>query len=633
MFEAVRSNKRIAQFILALLVVPFAFFGMDAYFSNGPRGSEVARVGGSKISVVEFDQALREQQARLRQAMGGEVDRAMLDSEAIRRSVVESLVNQRLLALHAAESHLIVTPQQLQQVIAGVPAFQTDGHFSIERYDAAIRAQGMTPAVFEARVAQDLRVQQMSGAVGESAFASRTSARRFLAAQLEERKVREIKFPPDRFVSEVKLAEDAARQYYDANPSRFERPARLRADYVVFDQEAVGHQIAIPDEEVRKYYDANTSRFGQPEERNVRHILITAAADAPADEVAKAAEKAAAILAQLRKNPARFTELAKAESQDPGSAEKGGELGFFGRGVMPKPFDDAAFSLEKGKISDVVRSDFGFHILEVVDIKPATIRSFEAAKGEIVEELKRQAAGRRFAELAEQFTNMVYEQSDSLEPVAEALKLEIRHADWTTREGAIGEFRNEKLLNTLFSEESVKNRRNVEAIEVASGTLVSARVTDFEPAQRLPFEQTKAEIERQLRSEEAAKLAVARGEAALAALVKGEAAPAEWSEVQTLQRGKSALAPAAIEAVFGAPAGKLPAHVGVATPDGGYSVFRIEEVRRPELANDDPRVKSVMQQYQRLIADRDFSAFIASLRARYKVEINDAALRAQPSQQ
>ena len=633
MFEAVRNNKRIAQFILVLLIIPFAFFGMDAYFTDGPRGNEIATVGGSKISAVEFDQALRGQQDRVREAMGGDVDRSLLDSEAMRRSVVENLVNQRLLALHAADNHMTVTPQQLQQVIAGVPAFQADGHFALDRYEAAVRAQGMSPAVFEARLAQDLRIQQIALGVGESAFVARTSAQRFLAAQLEERTVREMTFSPEDFVARVTLGEDAAKQYYEANPSRFERPARVRAEYVVFDEDAVGQQISVSDEEIRRYYEANAVRFSQPEERNARHILITVAADAPDDEVAKAREKAETILGQLRENRARFAELAKTASQDPGSAAQGGELGFFGRGAMVKAFEDVAFALEKGRIGDLVRSDFGFHIIEVIDIKPASVRPFEEVRDEIADELRRQAAGRRFAELVEQFSNMVYEQPDSLEPAAEALKLEIHRTDWITRaDGKVGEFDNEKLLNALFSPESIEKRRNVEAVEVARGTLVSARVIDFEPAQRLPFEQVKAEIEQQLRSEEAAKRATARGEEALAALTKGEEATAEWSDARTLQRSGPSLAPAAIDAVFGAPADKLPAHVGVTMPDGKYSVFRIESVSRPELAKDDPRVEPVMQQYQRLIAERDFNAFLASLRDRYEVEINEAALRgpAQP---
>ncbi|NMG29249.1 SurA N-terminal domain-containing protein [Aromatoleum evansii] len=630
MLESVRNNKRVAQIILALLIVPFAFFGLDSYFQDGPGGTDVATVGKSKISSAEFDQALREQQDRLRESMGGEVDRALLDSEPIRRSVVENLVNQRLLALHAAENRLIVAPQQLQQVIAGVDAFQQDGRFSIERYEAAVRAQGMTPAMFESRLAQDLRMQQVAQAVGDSAFTSRESIRRFLMAQLEERKVSELQFPVSRFAAEVKLADDAARQYYDANGSRFERPARLRAEYVVFNQDAVLGQVSVSDEAARKFYEANAERFSQPEERSARHILISAAADASADEVAKAKERADGILKQLRADPKRFAEIAKAESQDPGSASRGGDLGFFGRGAMVKPFEDAVYGLGKGQVSEVVRSDFGFHIIEVTDIKAAHARPFDEVKGEIVEELKRQEASKKFAEQAEVFSNTVYEQSDSLKPVADALKLQIRTTDWIERVGgAVGDYTNEKLLNSLFADEAVTKGRNVEAVEVSRGTLVSARVVEHQPAQRTPFEQVKDAIEQQLKTEQATKLAAERGEAALAALQKGESVAGEWSAVRTVQRAKPELPQAAISAVFGAPSTKLPAYAGAPTQGGGYSVFRIESVNRIDIAKDDPRLKALEGQYRRLVAERDFNAFLESLRGRYEVQINTAAVRPQ----
>jgi peptidyl-prolyl cis-trans isomerase D len=630
MLEAVRKNKRIAQLILAIIIIPFAFFGMDSYFSDGPAGAELASVGGTKISAAEFDRALREQQDRLRESMGESVDRAMLESEELRRAVLENLVNQRMLALHAATNRMVVTQQQLQEVIASLPAFQSDGRFSLERYENVLRAQGMSPAMFEARLGQDLRVQQLAQSVSESSFAAAASARRFLAAQLEEREIRELRFAPADVMAEVKLADDAAQRFYDANPARFERPARVRAQYVVFDEAALLEQVSVSDEAVQQFYAANPDRFGEPEQRRARHILIPAGSSP--DEEAQARDKATAILARLRSEPARFEELAKAESQDTGSAERGGDLGYFGRGAMAKPFEDAAFGLEKGQLSEPVRSEFGFHIIEVTEIRPATVRPLDAVREEIAGELRSQQASRRFAELADQFANTTYEQSDSLQPVADLLKLEVRQTDWIERDGGkVGPFENEKLLTALFSDDAVKHKRNVEAVEVARGTMVSARVLEFEAAQRLPFDAVRAIIEQQLRAEEATRLVRERGEAALAAVSRGEQVAGEWSAPRKLQRGKPALPAAATQAVFQAPSGKLPAHAGAAMTDGSYAVFRIEKVERPELAGDDPRVKAIAEQYERLMAERDFSAFLAALREQYEVVINTAALN--PRQQ
>lgn len=624
MFEAVRKSKRFAQVVLALIIVPFAFFGMDSYFSDGPGGGEVAKVGGTPIMAVEFEQALRDQQDRLRNESDGQVDSALLQSEELRRSVLQNLVDRRVLALFAAESRLTVTPQQLQQTIAQLPSFQENGQFSLQRYEALLRAQGMSPAMFESRLAQDVRVQQLALPVGEGAFATRDSAQRFLLAQLEEREVRELRFPASRFSAEVKLADDAVQKYYDANAAAFERPPRVKAEYLVFDSAALEQQVSVSDDEVNAFYEANTSRFGQPEERQVRHVLLQLEGD-------EAAVKARAdeLHARLKANPDQFEAVAKEFSQDPGSASRGGDLGYFARGLMDKAFEDAAFALAKGEIGAPVRSEFGFHIIQVTDIRAATTRSLDDAGDEIKAELRKQAAGRQFAELAEQFSNTVYEQPDSLAPAAEILKLEVRQSDWIARDaGGLAEYRNAQLVEALFADDAVKNRRNTQAIDVGGNTLVAARVVEFEAAQRPPLDEIRSAIEQQLRAEEAARLASERGALALAALENGEKVDGEWSAANTVQRGAPALPANAMRAVFSAPSAKLPAYVGVSQFGEGYVIYRIDAVKRPTLTEDDPRIAAVVSQYGRLYAERDFAAFIADLRARYEVETSLAPLSA-----
>ncbi|MBS0555433.1 MAG: SurA N-terminal domain-containing protein [Proteobacteria bacterium] len=622
MFEAVRNNKRVAQVILALLIIPFAFFGLDAYFHNAPGANEVAIVNGKPISEAEFDRALREQQDRLRGAAGGQVDRTLLESEELRRAVLDNLVNQRVLALYGAESRLTVTSAALQQTIAGLEGFQQDGRFSLERYEQVLRAQGMTPAMFEARVAQDVRIQQVATAVGEAAVVPVASARRFLVAQLEERTVSEMRFPAARHVADVKPTDEEISGFYAANPARFERPARLKAEYVVLDMAAVEKQVSVSEEEIRAAYDSNPQRFGQPEERRARHILLQLEAGASDAEAQKVTARAQELVAELRKDPARFAELAKANSQDTGSASRGGDLGFFGRGAMVKAFEDAAFAQKKDEIGEPVRSEFGVHIIQVTDVKPSTIRPFAEVHDQIAGELRAQAAGRRFAELAEQFSNTVYEQADSLAPVAEGLKLQIRRSDWISRGAdALEGYRNERLMSALFGDDVVKNHRNTEAIEVGNNTLVAARAFEYEPAQRPPLEDAKAQIAEQLRTEAAAKKAAETGEATLAALMKGEPSSMAWAAARSLHRAEPGLPGPAMQAVFSAPTAKLPAYVGLAVPGGDYTIYRIDAVKRPELANDDPRIAAVVSQYRRLAAERDFSAFLSELRSRYKVEL------------
>ena len=629
MFEAVRNNKRIAQIILAILIIPFAFFGMDAYFSESATGNEVAQVGGTGISAYDFDQALREQQDRLRTSAGGQVDRALLESAELRRAVLDNLINQRVLALYAAENRLMVTPEQLQATIAGVPAFQEDGRFSLQRYENLVRAQGMTPATFEARLAQDVRVQQIVAAVGDAGFVPEVLARRFLDAQLEERRIRELRFAADRLGADATVSDEQIAAYYEANPARFERPARLQAEYLVFDRASIEQKVAVSDDAVRAFYDGNQQRFGVAEERQARHILLTLADTAEQGEVDKVMAEAKVIVDTLRQDPGKFADIAREKSQDPGSASRGGDLGFFGRGMMVGAFEDAVFALDKGRISDPVRSEFGVHIIEVTDIKPSSIKPLDAVRDEIVAELRGQEAGRRFAELAEQFANTVYEQPDSLAPAAEAIGLEVRTSDWISRESAPEPFNNERLLNAVFGDEAVQKARNTEAIEIGNGTLVSARVKTFEAAKRLPLDEVRSRIADELRREQGRKKALEQGEATLAALGKGESPTATWGEQRTLQRSAPGLPAAAMQAVFSAPAEPLPAHVGVQTPEGDYLIYRIESVQRPQIAAEDPRIAAVASQYAQLLAGRDFGAFITDLRQRYEVNINASALQVQ----
>lgn len=631
MFDAVRKNKRISQVILAIIIVPFAFFGMDAYFSDAPGGVEVAKVDGVPISMMQFDQALREQQDRMRETAGGQVDRAVFESEAFRRSVLENLINQRLLANYAAEGRLVVTAEHLQAVIASMEAFQEDGRFSLSRYEALLRSQGMSPAVFEGRLAQDLRVQQIARSVGESAIVGRESVRPFLLAQLEERVVREIRLPASDFEAEAVVDEAAIKAYYDANAASFERPARVKVEYLVLDEATLAERAVISDEAVEQFYAANLVRFGQPEERRARHILLLADADASEEQSRAAAEKAATLLTRLREDPSQFEALAREASQDPGSARNGGDLGFFARGTMVAPFEDAVFSLQPEQISEVVRSDFGFHIIQLTAIKPTTVRPLAEVRGEIVAELARQEANRQLAAKAELFANTVYEQADSLQPASEALGLEIRTSDWISRvEGSIGGFRHDRLINALFSEDVLTKRHNSEAVEVERGTLVSARVVAFEEAQRPALETVKDEIVTRLRTQAAQTLARERGEALLAQLRKGETPAVTWSEPRPLTRSEPDRA--VVQSIFGVPATAVPAHVGVATADGGFAVFHVESVKRPELAEDDPRLQALARDYQRLAGQREFLAFMDALRDRHDIEIRAAALRSEPRQ-
>ncbi len=626
MFDAVRNNKRIVQVFLALITLPFAFFGVDSYIRNAGTGDDVAKIGDIKISQQQFQQALREQSDRLRNQLGAQFDPKMLDQPMARKAVIDDMINQRLLSLEAAHMHLFAGDQAVRQTIASIEAFQVDGKFSTERYESVLRAQGMSPVGFEAQLRRDITLQQLMAAVGQSGVTAHSVADRVLAMQTQVREVMEYRFALDNYLDKVKLAPDAAQKFYDENGQQFATPEQAKAEYVVLSMDTIGAGLSVSDAEIKSWYDEHKARYEQPEERQASHILIST--EKLGKDKAKA--KAESLLAEIRKNPGKFAELAKKNSDDPGSAAKGGDLGFFGRGMMVKPFEEAAYALKEGEVSDVVESDFGYHIIKLTGIHAAKVKPLAEVKGEIENELKNTAASRKFAEAAEAFSNTVYEQPDSLKPAADKFKLTIKQTGWLGRKAdpANGPLGNEKVLTALFSDDSIKNKRNTEAVEIAPNTLVAARIVDYKPAARQPFEAVKANIETLLKHKEAQALATKAGEAELQMLKKGEDKLA-WGTAHKVSRLDAQALPApALQPVFRMDTTKLPAYAGAELPGAGYAVFKLASVHPGEKL-DDARREGMLTQLNRLYAQEEAQQYLAALRTRYKVEVNQALVESK----
>jgi len=639
MFDAVRNNKRIVQIFLLLITLPFLFFGVESYMQSGGGGSNVAKVGGSSITPQEFAQSVNEQGERLRAMYGPQFDPAMLESPEARQAVLDTVVSQRLLQQQANKLHLMTSDDQLRQFLGAIPALQEDGKFSMKKYELALSNQGKSQPVFEAKLRQDLTIQQLVSAVGESAIVSQAATNRVLAVQLEEREASEVVIRPELFVNQVKLGPEAAKAFYDKNQKLFEVPAKIRAEYVVLSADALAEQAAVSEEEIKAAYDKNVKTYVQPEERRASHILIQVSKSAPDAAKQAAREKIDAILAQVKKSPPDFAKIAKEYSQDSGTASRGGDLGILSRDPKSneKTLADAAYALKPNQLSEVVTSDYGFHIVKVTEVRAEKGRALNEVHAEIAKELKGQLVMKKYAEAAESFTNIVYEQADSLKPAADKYKLEIKQTalfDKTNRAAAGPLAANEKLIASLFSDDSLKNKRNTEAVEVAPNTLVAARVIEQKPAELRAFESLKSDIEKMLTAEEATKLAQKDGEAKLAQLMKGEAvAGLTWGAAQTLTRqGSPSMSPEGLKAVFKAPSAKLPAYVGVQLPKGAYALYRVSQVKAGVANENDPRVKGLRPQLVKFSGGEDFNAYLAALRERFKVTINTAALETKQGQ-
>lgn len=618
LFEMLREKKTgqlFAKIILAMLIIPFALFGVD-YYQRGTSGDYVAKVGDYRITAQEYDQALRERQEQMRQVLGRNFDPAIMDNPDVRRTILEELVNQHALTERAAGAGLAVPDAEVARLIQQVEAFQKDGKFSKERYEAALRSQGLTPVVFEQRLRQQMLMQHLESALGAANFVPQASVDRMIAIGEQQREFSQAPFLPDQFLAEVRIEPAAVKAYYEANRAEFEIPEQVRLEYIVLSPDVLSKEVTVSPEEIAKYYRDHEKDFGQPEERRASHILITSPMGAPEAERKAAKAKAEDLARQAKQSPEKFADLARQHSQDPGSAANGGDLGFFGRGAMVKPFEDAAFSMKQYEISGPVESDFGFHVIRLTAIKPGKMMSQEEASPRIKQELRKQKAGRKFAEVAETFSNLVFEQSDSLKAAAEHFKLQPQRTDWIKRKGGEPAFPvNDKMLASVFSDEVLKNKRNTEAIEVAPNTLVSARVLEYKPAAMRGFDEVSGEIAKKLQRKQASDLAVKAGKEALAKLQKGEEASVTWGVPLALSRQRPAGLPDfAVRPAFQADASKLPAYVGVENPRGGYLILRVNKVIDAPAATEAQR-RLYGDQLRQLLAQEQLNAFLASAKA------------------
>ncbi|MDD2919063.1 SurA N-terminal domain-containing protein [Rhodoferax sp.] len=627
MFDIFRKHTKIMMMVMFLLIIPsFVLFGIDGYNRMSEPDEAVARVGGNDITKTQWDSAHRIEADRVRASMPN-VDAKLLDSPEARYATLERMVHDRVVALAADQARLSTSDGRLARYLQEDPTIaslrQPDGKINMDRYRQLAANQGFTPEGFEKNVRLDLARQQVELAVRGSGFVLPVVADVALNAFYEKREVQVVNFSAKDYAAKVTPTEAELDAFYQKNQALFQAPEQAQVEYVVLDLDAVKTSIQIPEADLKSYYEQNASRLSGVEERRASHILINAPKDAAAEDRQKARLKAEELLKAARANPAAFADLARKNSQDQGSAAKGGDLDFFARGAMVKPFEEAVFAMQKGAISDLVESDFGFHIILLTDIKLPKQRSFDEVRPSLEADLKNQQAQRKYAEVAELFTNTVYEQSDSLKPVAEKLKLEIKTADKLTRQPipvATGVLASEKFLSALFTPEAIANKRNTEAIETAANQLVAGRVVMHQPARTLPLAEVQEQVRAQVIAARAAELAKKEG-AETMALWKKDGAPASLPEAQVVSRDQALNLPAPVlTAALRADSAKLPAWVGVDLGAQGYAVVRINRmVVRDEAAQ--AAVRQSRNQYAQWWIGAESQAYYAVLKEKLKAEI------------
>jgi peptidyl-prolyl cis-trans isomerase D len=626
MFEFVRTHTRLLQFILVILIFPsFVFFGVQGYsqFNDGGRG-DVAKVDGHGITQAEWDNAHQRNVERMRRQMPT-VDVKLLDTPQMKRETLDGLVREKVLLAAAVKQNLLPGDERLQRL------FKTDPQFAgMRNADGTVNrdlltAQGMTSEGFAQQLRLESGMRQVLYGVGGSVLAPKTAVATALDALLQRREVQLQRFETKDFLAKVNPTDADLEAYFKANEAQFRLPEQAQIDYVVLDLEVLKKGLTVPEEDLRRYYAENANRYTVAEERRASHILIKADKEAPAADRQKARQRADELLAEVRKAPTTFAEVARKNSQDPGSAAQGGDLDFFARGAMVKPFEDAAYSMKPGEISNVIETDFGYHVIQLTAVRGGDKKPFDAVRPEIETEVKRQLAQRKFAEAAEQFTNTVYEQSDSLQPAIDKLKLEQRSAtvQRTPAPGATGALASPKLLDAVFGNDVLRNKRNTDAVDLGSNQLASARIVSYTPARTPPLADVRDRVRAAVVQQQASALARKEGQARLAEL---RAAP-DTSLAQTVivSRGQpQGLQRSALDAVLQADPGKLPSSLGVDLGAQGYVVARVMRVLPREASPDAD--KALASQYAQAWANAETQVYYEALKKRFKAEVKPAAL-------
>lgn len=627
MFESIRKHTKIAMLLLFLLIVPsFVLVGIDASYFSGSSPA-VAHVDGADITQAEWDNAHRMESDR-RRAEQPQLDAKLLDTPEARYATLERMVRDRVLQAASKKMNMLTSDAKLARSLQEIPQIaalrKPDGTLDSEGYRALVAAQGMTPEGFEATMRRDLAVSQVLGGVLGSSFATAAQANAALDPLFQRREIQVAVFKTADFTGKVQPTDEDLQAYYKAHPEQFQQAEQATVEYVVLDIASLRDSIVLNEDDLRTYYKENVDRMAGKEERRASHILITAAKDAPAADREKAKARAAELLAQARKSPGSFAELAKKNSQDPGSATQGGDLGFFARGAMVKPFEDAAYALNKGDISEVVESDFGYHIIQLTDIKAPRKPSFEELRASMEADLKQQQAQRKFAEVAETFANTVYEQADSLQPVVDKLKLKIQTAKGVVRTpvaGANGALAHPKFLEALFSSDSLENKRNTEAVEFGTSQMVAGRVAEYTPARTLAYEEVQAQVRQRYVAEKAAELARKEGQAKRAAWAENAASATGLSAPMVVARDLPLNQPRAVlDTVLGANTDTLPAWTGVDLGAQGYAVAKVNRVVPPE-APEPQLAQQRQQQYAQWWSTAEGLAYYETLKQRFKVQI------------
>lgn len=637
MLQAIREKAQgwIAWAIVILISIPFALWGIQEYLGVGGE-PEVAVVNGEPVTQRMLDQRTRDLREQMRFALGDSYSPELLDDATLKPQVLDAMIQERVLVDAAHDWNLRASDAQTRGVIASIPAFLRDGRFDQNAYDAALRNRGMTRAMFEESVRQDLAVSQVQDGIQSSAFVTEQALATRVRLLDEKRHVAYARIPAAAYADRIEVTSEKLRDFYDRNADMFRTPERVKLEYLVLDATRLSEFVEVDEQTLQQYFADHRAEFVAREERALRHILIAVNPGADDATIEAARSKASDIREDLIAG-GDFAELAAAHSDDPGSAGNGGDLGWVERGVMVPEFEAAGFALEQGATSEPVKTDFGFHLIQVTDLRGGDQADFEQVRSDVEAAYRKFEAETLYFDYAERLAESAYENSDSLAPAAEALELAVKTTGWVTRSDILdGPLASPKVVNLAFSDDVLLERHNSELIEVGDQLAVVIRVAEYAPAGLKDFDQNRDQIEERYRDEATAEAAAATGEEALQALRSGTGSLADtasthawqFNEKKEMARNADGLPAEVIRAAFAlSPAdGSGSRYTGVAADSGDYFVIELVGVNGGSLDSVGVAERPLLAEQvatQRGAVELEY--LMRSLRSRADVELKPIA--------
>jgi peptidyl-prolyl cis-trans isomerase D len=614
-----RAQSWLMWVIVILIIIPFALWGIHEYFGGG-RDVPIAVVNGKEIPMREFQQVLQQQRFRMQTSLGAAFDLDEAADRRLRRELLERMIEDEVLVQTSGAHGMAVSDEQLAALIHTLEPFRVDGRFSRERYETVLRSQGYVPAAFEQSFRRTLLTGQLQAGVTNSDFLTEPELQRLARLEGQTRTFRYLVIPASRFADPAVATDTAIQEYYASNGDRFVVPERVTVEYVELSLDELASAVRVEEEDLRQRYESLKSSYTTPEQRRARHILLSLPEDADAAATEAALIRARELRGRLLAGES-FEELARAHSQDPGSAAQGGDLGAFGRGTMVGPFEDAVFAMQVGEVSEPVRSPFGVHVIRLDAVQPAEVRPLASVRETLVRELQRERAEPVYFEQGERLANLAFEHPDSLDPAARELGLTIRQAEPFGRSGGTGPASEPRFVAAAFADEVLQRGQNSEPLELRGGRVAVLRVKEHQAAAQRPLAEVRAEVAEKLVSQAARGKAEQVGRDALARLAAGDAPEAlagtlgaEWQEVSRAGRESPAVDPLLRRRVFqmARPQGDRPAAEVAELTNGDVAVVLLSAVddgdAGAELGTLRQRIES---DYGRTVYD----AFVKQLRA------------------